>query len=163
MTSNTSANVTGGAAAGQQGNRAAAPEWLTDFCGDYASTMLGLGWWFLVAALVVGAAGAAVLVYRTAVPPVTGGGGDEAGGAAGLQAFADALKGLIEAFSKAPTWLAMLGGGVLLLWMAGNAVPQQCYALERSASAPAPAPAPGVASPRGNNAPGGNPTANAGR
>lgn len=104
---------------------AASTEWQDAFCDRYAILMMEYGRWFLLAALVIGAIGAAVLVLNS----LRGGGAtDEQGGGdvTAIQAIVEALKGLIEAFAKAPTWLAMFGAGALLLWMAGNAVPSYC-------------------------------------
>jgi len=101
-------------------------EWMTGFCGDYGPAMFTLGWWFVVAAFIGGALLALVQVYRAATAGAPTGQGNEGGGGLGLPALAGALKELIEIFTKAPTWLALFGAGVLLLWMAGNAVPDQC-------------------------------------
>jgi hypothetical protein len=53
------------------------------------------------------------------------------GGSPGLETvpntgLIETIKGFIEALTSAPTWLALFGGGLLLLWMAGNAVPEVC-------------------------------------
>ncbi len=100
--------------------------WQTAFCDRYALLLLEYGRWFLLAALIIGIVGAAAAVYLSLKAP-SGADGDEGGGSA-LTSTIDAIKGLIESFSKAPTWLAMLGGALLLLWMAGNSVPDYCVA-----------------------------------
>lgn len=118
----------------------AAQDWQASFCDRYALLLLAYGRWFLLAALLIGAAGAAVVVFRTLYPPKPDAGGksgdDEAGGATALQTIIDAVKGLVDAFAKAPTWLAMFGGGVLLLWMAGDAVPSYCLAPQANTTRP---------------------------
>jgi hypothetical protein len=114
----------------------AATEWLAGFCNDYAPTLFDLGWWFVLAALIGGVLLAAVHVYRAATAPAPPPPGDEAGGAVGLPALAGALKELVEVFTKAPAWLALFGAGILLLWMAGNAAPDEC--LGRAGGQPAP-------------------------
>lgn len=110
-------------------NLATADAWRDSFCERYPILMLEYGRWFLLAALIIGTAAAAAAVYISLRPPSPAPAqpqGGEAGGAAALQSVVDALKGLIEAFSKAPTWLAMFGGGILLLWMAGTVSPEFC-------------------------------------
>lgn len=98
-------------------------DWQVEFCDRYALLMLAYGRWFLLGALIIGAASALVALYLSIKsPPVTGG---EGGGSAFSGAI-DAIKGLVESFSKAPIWLAMLGSALLLLWMAGNSVPSYC-------------------------------------
>ena len=94
----------------------------TDFCSRYATLTLDYAGWFLLLALLIGLAGAVVgfinsLRTKTSPPPA---GANEAGGGA-LATTIDAIRAMVEAFSKAPVWIAMLGGGILLLWMAGNA------------------------------------------
>ena len=106
---------------------AASMEWQGAFCDRYAILMMEYGRWFLLAALIIGTIGAAVLVVNSLRGTESGGGDDQSGGGVtAVQAIIEALKGLIEAFAKAPTWLAMFGAGALLLWMAGNAVPSYC-------------------------------------
>lgn len=93
----------------------------TAFCSRYATLTLDYAGWFLLLALVIGLAGAVVGFInslRTPAPPPTG--KNEAGGGT-LATTIDAIRAMVEAFSKAPVWIAMLGGGILLLWMAGNA------------------------------------------
>lgn len=43
-----------------------------------------------------------------------------------LKDLVDAIVALVDSLAKAPTWIAMFGGAVLLLWMAGSNVPSFC-------------------------------------
>ena len=100
--------------------------WQAEFCDRYALLMLAYGRWFLLVGLLMGiAVGAAMLVklFRQPNVPVSN---EEGVADVGIAAAADALKGVVQAFSRAPIWLAMFGVGALLLWMAGNAVPSYC-------------------------------------
>lgn len=102
--------------------------WKIQFCEDYSRTLLNYGEGFLVAALVIGAVGAIVaavaafkaskrsLTTTESVVPVPG----------DPTPIIEAIKGLVESFSKAPIWLAMFGCGLLLMWMAGHAGPGYC-------------------------------------
>ncbi len=104
---------------------ARARHWSAEFCADYAPAAFDLAWWFLVVALVAGVIGALLEAWaRFRAPPAVAAG--EAGGAAALPAMVTAIKGLIDGFSKAPAWLALLGSGLFLFWLAGNAVPAFC-------------------------------------
>lgn len=97
---------------------APAHPWRAQVCDRYVDLMLDFAWWFLLGALIIGAIGAIVMVWnslRLQTPPAEGGGGQ-------FQQAVDAVRALIEALSKAPTWIAMLGGALLLLWMAGSAI-----------------------------------------
>jgi hypothetical protein len=93
----------------------------TAFCSRYATLTLDYARWFLLLALLIGLAGAVIGFInslRTPTPPVPG--VNEAGGGP-LTNTIDAIRNMVEAFSKAPVWVAMLGGGILLLWLAGSA------------------------------------------
>lgn len=106
-------------------NATTGAEWRADLCQRYAILLLEYGRWFLLAGLIIGTIGAAVLVIRSFT--ATDAGGDEGGGGApAITAIIEALKGLVEAFAKAPTWLALFGGGALLMWMAGSAISSSC-------------------------------------
>lgn len=109
--------------------------WQLEFCANYAPLLLSLGKWFVVAALIIGALLGAVRIInayrqrendpdedvwaRTPTP---------------WQTIIAAIAGLVDSLTKAPTWLAMFGGGLLLLWMAGNAVPQFCLVADSPVS-----------------------------
>jgi hypothetical protein len=36
------------------------------------------------------------------------------------------MKGFLQAPSADPTWLALFGAGILLLWLAGSGAPEHC-------------------------------------
>lgn len=38
----------------------------------------------------------------------------------------NALKGLIDSLSAAPTWLAVFAAGLIIVWVAGNTLPRIC-------------------------------------
>ena len=104
------------------------PEWVRDFCSEYTPFLFDAGWWMIVLAIVLGVALAAAAVaaeWRKGTQPTT-----EAvpagGGSGAATAILEAAKGFIQALASAPTWLALFGGGVLLLWLAGNAIPDLC-------------------------------------
>lgn len=99
------------------------------FCQDYvlsAGQITGLVWWFLIAALVLGLAFGIVELIRKFQEPRS----RSVRGVAPstLKDLIDALKGFIEALSKAPAWIALFGIGLLLFWAAGNSIPDECKA-----------------------------------
>lgn len=80
--------------------------------------------------------------------------------------FPDAAKALVEALSKAPVWLGLFVGALLLLWVAANEIPKVCRvpAVERPASqtpangspaSPPTQPAGGSTAPKGDRESGG--------
>jgi hypothetical protein len=112
-------------------------KWIANYCRDYVLTLFDLGFYTLVAAAILGiafAAAAVVVALRTpsvapkGVAPAT------------ATPILDALKAFIQALASAPPWLALFGGGVLLLWMSGNTVPDYCRAPEPPPRAPQSAP-----------------------
>ena len=103
--------------------------WQAEFCDRYALLMLAYGRWFLLVGLLIGIAGAVAMLvnlFRQPARPAATAEEGLAAGPAGVAVVADAIKGVVQAFSRAPIWLAMFGVGALLLWMAGNAVPSYC-------------------------------------
>lgn len=119
-------------------NAAALPEWAGDFCENYAWTLFDLGKWTLIAGIVLGVVLAIVRIvieYREskaktqanlaqAVAPIP---------------LLDAVKAFLQALASAPTWLALFGGGILLLWLASIrpevCVPQSSVNAQAGASA----------------------------
>lgn len=99
---------------------ARADHWSTAFCKDYAPTALNLALLFLIVAGVAAVVVIVIEAVRLRAKPKA----DESGGGPG--AAASAIAGLIEGLAKAPAWLALLGSGLFLFWMAGNAVPNFC-------------------------------------
>lgn len=95
------------------------------FCKDYIGFLFWAGQWTLGASILLGIALAAATVVMTLRKPVAV--AAPRGGPAPVAAL-DAIKGFIQALSSAPTWLALFGGGLLLLWMAGHMMPEICPA-----------------------------------
>jgi hypothetical protein len=111
----TSSNMVNAAAASQA--------WHDPFCSRYAILMFEYGRWFLLAALIIGTIGAvAVIVKLFSSKPE----GDETGGGNMLQSSIAAFTALIDSLAKAPTWIAMVGAGLVLMWMSGHALPTFC-------------------------------------
>ena len=97
-----------------------------NFCESYIWFLFNAGKWTLIAGIVLGVAlGIATIVLllrkkdgaaqRAAVA-----------NAATPTAILEAAKAFLQALSSAPTWLALFGGGVLLLWLAGSMRPSVC-------------------------------------
>lgn len=125
--------------------------WIADFCSDYTPFLFSAGKLALIAGIILGIALAlAAIVAELRKKPA-----GASGNLVAPPAVLDAVKGFIQALSSAPTWLALFGGGILLLWLAGNSVPDICKPPEPAAvqtqttapaqgqagSGPAPAPA----------------------
>ncbi|PSJ40459.1 hypothetical protein [Allosphingosinicella deserti] len=94
------------------------------FCDGYSDFLFNAGKWTLILSILLGillAAAAVVSAWRQPAPAVL-----PRGAAPGPTAILDAIKSFIQALSTAPTWLALFGGGLLLLWMAATVVPQTC-------------------------------------
>jgi hypothetical protein len=126
-----------------------APEWFEAYCTRYADVALDAAWWFLYLALAVGVLGALLGVYSAIKnpPPKP----DEEGGGGAIGVVTQAVSALVAAFSKAPAWIAMLGAGLILLWFAGDGVPEYCVpaAQQEAESDPDGAGAPGEAADGG--------------
>ena len=108
----------------------APPAWIADFCNDYTPFLFSVGKVALIAGILLGVAIAlvaiAALIAELRKKPPAGGGGDRLVAPPAPTAVLDAVKGFIQALSSLPTWLALFGGGILLLWLAGNSVPDIC-------------------------------------
>jgi hypothetical protein len=110
---------------------AAAPEWAADFCKDYVSFLFTTGKWTLIAGILLGvllavAAVIAAMVAAFRKPAAPAGAVKAAAAAASPIQILEAMKAFLQALSSAPTWLALFGGGILLLWLAGAATPEIC-------------------------------------
>jgi hypothetical protein len=104
------------------------PAWTLPFCEAYGPSILTLAKTFLWAGLLF----ALVAAVAEAVAAFKAGGQSQLttrDAAPGVPAIVDALKGLLEALKGANVWLALVVLGLLLMWMAGNAVPTFCTAL----------------------------------
>lgn len=101
---------------------AAQAEWQADFCSRYAHLLFEYGRWFLLAALIVGTLSALAAVVRMFLPAEEEG---ESGGSI-LGTSVAALTALIDSLAKAPTWIAMLGAALALMWMSGHSQPRFC-------------------------------------
>lgn len=99
--------------------------WVEPFCGDYAPAMLTLAQYFLWLGLIF-AAVAAIAELVAAFRPAGQAHVQQQQAGGGLAPIIDALKGLLQALASAKPWLVLMILGILLLWMAGNAVPSFC-------------------------------------
>ncbi|HEY5723345.1 MAG TPA: hypothetical protein VIT45_13585 [Allosphingosinicella sp.] len=103
------------------------PEWVAAFCKDYTLFLFDWGRGILIVAVLLGAALAiAAVIVELRKKPAESGGNAELRAPPAPTAILDSLKAFIQALSSLPTWLALFGGGVLLLWMAGNVIPEIC-------------------------------------
>jgi len=101
------------------------PEWVEAYCARYAFFALDMAWWFLYLALAIGVLGAVLSFVNAIQNPAPKKDGEEGGGG-GFAVLAEAVTALVEVFSKAPAWIAMLGAGLILLWFAGDGLPDYC-------------------------------------
>jgi hypothetical protein len=102
------------------------PQWAADFCKDYTLFLFNWGKGILIVGVLLGVA-LAVTAVIVALRKRAGDSEDHARFAApAANVVLDSLKAFIQALSSLPTWLALFGGGVLLLWMAGNVIPEIC-------------------------------------
>ena len=99
------------------------PEWARDFCKDYTLFLFGAGKWTLIAGVLLGIALAittTILLLRKSSST------EQVGAAVTGTAILDAVRAFLQALSSAPTWLALFGAGVLMLWLAGYTRPEIC-------------------------------------
>jgi len=111
---------------------------MTDPCKDYFDFLFSAGYWAIIGGILLGFALAIVsliLALRKNPQLTTAAGATPATPLAILEA----IRGFLQALSAAPTWLALVGVGVLLLWMAGNNVAERCPLATSSHSAQDPA------------------------
>lgn len=99
------------------------PAWVADFCDSYAPVAFNIGKWSMIAGLVLGAVLAIFAAVTTVVMPSAA---KTATANSGAGPVLTALKGLIEALSNAPPWIALFGGGLALFWIAGTVQPDMC-------------------------------------
>lgn len=103
--------------------------WIAQFCNDYGPLMVWLAKLFIYVGLIAGAFMAAAEVYklyreaRAIKPP---GDADDARVAAAAAPVGEIIKSLVGLLTGAKAWLALTILGVLLLWLAGNAIPEIC-------------------------------------
>jgi hypothetical protein len=99
---------------------------MSNWCSSYFYFLLWAGGGAIILGILLGVAlaiASIVLLMRKAPPAVEIVGPPAP---ANVTAVLDAMKSFLQALSAAPTWLALFGGGVLLVWLAGDAAPQQC-------------------------------------
>ena len=107
--------------------RAGVPsEWMKDFCASYGPDMIAMAKLFLYAGLVMGIVFAAAQAYKLyreaeAMKAPRGEKGDVPAPGAG-----ENVKALVAVLSAASAWLALAIVGIILLWLAGTAVPTFC-------------------------------------
>ena len=103
--------------------------WIAQFCNGYAPLMVSLAKLFIYVGLVAGVIMAAAEVYklyreaRAIRPPVDG---DQSKETLGTPAAGEVIKNLVGLLTGAKAWLALVILGVLLLWLAGNSIPEIC-------------------------------------
>ena len=95
-------------------------DWVAEYCAGYGQTLLWLAIGFLVVALLLGIASSIIALMAARAQRGGGPGPDRVDVLPDPGKLVDALKGLIDALAKAPAWIAIFVGGILLLWMAGS-------------------------------------------
>lgn len=94
---------------------------LPDFCLNWINWFFHIGNAVLMLSTLAGLIYAGVEIYaKTKAIGKLSTDKEAAGG------FPEAAKALVEALSKAPVWLGLFIGGLLLLWVAANEVPKVC-------------------------------------
>ena len=92
-------------------------------CDQYTPFLFQVGEVTIVAGLILGVALAAAAVIVALKPPP---GQAAANLAAPPASVIDSIRAFIQAIASAPTWLALFGGGLLLVWMAANMSQGSC-------------------------------------
>jgi hypothetical protein len=105
------------------------PTWANDLCDSYPVFLFYAGQWTLILAILLGTALAATGVVAALRNPAAAVPGQEGR----APEILDTIKDFVQAIAGAPTWLALFAGGILLLWMAINTVPEQCDREKRPA------------------------------
>ena len=88
-------------------------------CDTLADFLIFAGQAAIVAGVLLGIALAVVTLILALRRPAPAPDGIVRQAAPSPTAVLDAIKGFLQALSAAPTWLALLGAGTLLLWLAG--------------------------------------------
>lgn len=100
---------------------------IADYCLRWIDHFLSITSWIIIGAGVLGAVMALVEIYvkwqLAKIAPAPPAEGDEAGGGTPVL---EALKGLVEAMAKAPSWIALFIAGIALLWITSSFVPGIC-------------------------------------
>ena len=117
------------------------------FCGTYLDIVIVIAIIFLIVALLIGSISAINALIRVLRTPRVPGAMTEIGGLPGPGSVIDAIRGLVDALTRAPAWFALFLAGVLLFWLAGKAVGDQCRVTVQAPGAPPAAPAPAPAPP----------------
>jgi hypothetical protein len=92
---------------------------LSYLCENSVRFMIHAGAGTLVAGVLLGIALAVVTLVLALRRPVPAPESVETSSAPTPTAILDSIKGFLQALSAAPTWLALVGAGILLLWLAG--------------------------------------------
>lgn len=93
---------------------------LVQFCQNYTGFLLTMGQIFVVGSLL-----AVILLLVVQVIAASKGPGPAPRGVAAVDVLA-ALTSLIDSLSKAPIWLAMLAGGLGMMWLSAHAKLETC-------------------------------------
>lgn len=113
---------------------------ITDFCTNHLGSLLAIGKWFLWLSLAAAVFSQLVLWFATIREALAGKQGatinESVPASAGIDKILEAAKGLVEALTKAPTWLAMFLCGLALVWLSLSQLDGRC-----APAAPADAPA----------------------
>lgn len=96
---------------------------LAEFCTGYTMLGFSLARWFLIVALVVAVLETGLTLWSKVAAARAAPEGSPARAAADSAAIAkllEALKGLLEALTKLPAWIAIFLAGLALLWISSQ-------------------------------------------
>jgi hypothetical protein len=111
--------------------------WAQSFCHQYIYFLFYVGGAAVIVGILLGIALAAAAVVIAIRKPPAAANMALAGEVANPTPVIDSIRAFIQAIAAAPTWLALFGGGLLLLWLAGFTTPDICKAVSPAAAAAA--------------------------
>jgi hypothetical protein len=112
--------------------------WAQSFCHQYIYFLFYVGGAAVIVGILLGIAlAAAAVIIAIRKPPVVSASTAVTEDIANPTPVIDSIRAFIQAIAAAPTWLALFGGGLLLLWLAGFTTPDICKPVPPAAAAAA--------------------------